>query len=79
MEADNNPMLRDGLTGDWYALHTDTDDMRQVLTMAGLEPSLDTKAQSTKLDSPPMRTRQQQLLQISLRKRTTMLYAQQVY
>ena len=21
MEADNNPMLRDGLTGDWYALY----------------------------------------------------------
>ena len=22
MYADNNPMLRDGLTGDWYAVYT---------------------------------------------------------
>jgi hypothetical protein len=75
MEADNNPMLRDGLTGDWYVLPPEAQGMRQVLTTTGLGPSLDTKAQSTKLDSPPMRTRQQQLLQILLRKRTTMLFA----
>jgi hypothetical protein len=52
--ADNNPMLRDGVTGDWYALLLYA--TAHYLYCVGLVPSLDTKAPFTKPDYLQMLT-----------------------
>jgi hypothetical protein len=66
MEIDYNPMLRDGVTGDWY------DQQYSELTItklfAGLERSYLTKALFTKLGSPMTVLQPQLLQQISRRK-----------
>lgn len=64
--SDNNPMLRDGLTGDWYAYSAKaTNDCLQPL---GSELSLATKAPATRRDSRPMRIPLRLPLPTSLRK-----------
>lgn len=73
---DNNPMLRDGITGDWYVVRLE--EIHEISTIskqtAGLAPSSATKAQSGKPGSPPTRPSQQPQPPISQRKSPILPY-----
>lgn len=73
-KVDNNPMLRDGVTGDWYVLEGAGRGIEAKADVLGLGPFSDIKALSTKLDSLRIRSMLLQLLQISPR----MLFASAV-
>src|SRR5271156_6539516 len=53
-KPDNNPMLRDGITGDWWAQQINHQHLQYIsLTLAGLVRSSATKGQSGPLASRP--------------------------
>lgn len=62
--ADGNPMLRDGVSGDWYTIQSR--NANEILTGLGLVPSLAIKEQSGKpvfLQTRPWRLQHLQTIQ----------------